>query len=430
MKKFVHQVFSVLLAAASVSGGAGCSRAPLGGDGPGAVDGYRLVLDVRSLDAGLPSSGGDGVTEKIKTLRVIVLEDKEDGKEDGKIECNRLIEIGASAAAFRYEFVLPTTAGTKAVYLIANEESVGAIQGAFPAGLPTASLTELAESFGVGTGAASFRQAMEAVYFAPDYAPDPEDGIYLPYVSCYDGIEMIKDQVTTQTMYLVPVATKFTFHFVNKRAFGISVKQIGVTAVDSDNFLFARVGAQDYRKEFDDPEKPLYWIDWLAAVAAKTQEAGYFGTNESVNEKYGWISDYAMPAPGPEERTLLAESILVPAAQGEIPGEAVCGPCYFPESRNIFDIFDKDGNPIGEEQRYFLSLELEDKNPEASPADIPKFEKQQIENLKSLFRNTSVLIRITMSQDAVKAYAEIADWSRKSANGWVLDGEDSESISE
>lgn len=421
MKKFVRQVFSILLAAASVSGGAGCSRAPLGGDGPGAVDGYRLVLDVRSLDAGLPSSGGDGVTEKIKTLRVIVLEDKE----DGKVECNRLIPIGASAAAFRYEFVLPTTAGTKAVYLIANEESVGAIRGEFPAGLPTASLTELAESFGVGTGAASFRQAMEAVYFAPVYAPDPKGGIYLPYVSLYDGIEMIKDQVTTQTMYLVPVATKFTFHFVNKRAFGISVNQIGVTAVDSDNFLFARVGERDSLKVFDNPEKPLYWIDWLAAVAAKTQEAGNFGANETVNEKYGWISDYALPAPGPEERELLAESILVPAAQDEIPGEAVCGPCYFPESRNTFD---KDGKLI-EEQRYFLSLELEDKNP-TPPATVPKFEKQQIENLKSLFRNTSVLIRITMSQDAVKAYAEIADWSRKSANGWVLDGEDSGSISE
>ena len=426
MKKFVRQIFSILLAAASVSGGAGCSRAPLGGDGPGAVDGYRLVLDVRSLDAGLPSSGGDGVTEKIKTLRVIVLEDKE----DGKIECNRLIEIGASAAAFRYEFVLPTTAETKAVYLIANEESVEEIQGEFPAGLPTASLTELAESFGVGTGAASFRQAMEAVYFAPVYAPDSKGGIYLPYVSRYDGIEMIKDQVTTQTMYLVPVATKFTFHFVNKRAFGISVNQIGVTAVDSENFLFAQVGDLDCRKVFDDPERPLYWIDWLAAVAAKTQEAGYFGTNESVNEKYGWISDYALPAPGPEEQKLLAESILVPAVQDGIPGEAVCGPCYFPESRNIFDIFDKNGNPIGEEQRYFLSLELKDENSAASPEDIPKFEKQQIENLKSLFRNTSVLIRITMSQDAVKAYAEIADWSRKSANGWVLDGEDSGSISE
>lgn len=361
--------------------------------------------------------------EKIKTLRIIILN-------DGKLECNKLIEINnpgpLAAHNFQYIFTWPTVAGEKKFYFIANEESVNKIQYQSAEELPniqSRTLSDLLSSYEPDLEKdTDFEKVMKSIYFSPTYTPDENGDIYLPYTTVYEGFEAKKDQHLGELkMYLVPVATKFTFKFINKRSNDVRINEISVSSVNTENFLFANIGDNEKYKEFEQGKK-LYWIDWLAKIAEESHKNEGYYDNENFNNKYGWILDYNMPT---TTQAITAEFVNSGNAK-EIkgtgmdlenlaaPGELTLGAYYVPESQNK--------NPKEEdvtEQHYDIKLDLQDVT---EGEIVPNFnESLTISNLKSLFRNTSVVITITMSEGTVEAYAEIADWNKKSAYGWVTD---------
>ena len=429
-----------------------------------------LVLHISPVDA-REVLAAPGSTEKIRTLRVIILNEQ-------TIEYNLLITIDdpatLPASQFRYALTLPTTAGTKEVYLVANEERVAGIEyqpgagSTLPGDLPT-SLQGLMERYQVaGSGLepntdptpsrAEFKAAIEAAYWQPRYTPSGKE-LYLPYLAHYEGIQTEKEKQTIATMYLVPAATKFVFNFVNYRLTPVAVDEITLASVNDLNFLLARVGPTDYTKNFGTPEDAnympgCYWIDWLAAVSEATQNSA---SNSAVNAKYGWILDYALPD---EDQGPVAVSLVgstdgdnaddsVPAGEepqptpGQtapaqtIPGRTTFGPFYLPESRNIPtsaaggvqgaagntdggpDATDKPAMPT---QRYTLNLRLHDYGPDAPTGEEARFsEELVISNLDALFRNTCVVITVTMRSSDVDVFAEIAGWNPKHANGSVVE---------
>lgn len=397
---------------------------------------YMLLLHVMPIAAGETADAtATEVTERIKSLRIIVLtvpDEESDGTAASKIEYNKLEDIEeGKASAFEHPVSLWLTKGKKDIYLIANEESVGDIQY-------SPEMTELPTKFAdflkrydllKNPDAAEFKDAVEAIYFEPNYVIDEQKRIYLPYTSHYQ-VEVTKkeEEENKPTMYLVPVATKFTFKFINKRDNDVMVSKISVKGTDTHNFLLAHVGEDEYEKEFvneDGTNTPLYWIDWLAKVSEATHGAA---DNAAVNEKYGWISDYKIPASSKNAETdFIAETDQVivpkkdPAGDGselDEPGVLVLGPYYRPESRREKTVTDEEGKETREHE-YLLTLDLKDII-EGGPefVDIP------IANLHALFRNTSVYITVTMSSGDVEVYAEISDWNRHEANGWVSDGND------
>ena len=430
MKEIFRHISSVIAVVMCALCAAGCVYDRAGECGP---DNYLLVIHISPVDAVSGEVPPAQITEKIRTLRVVVLNET-------ALECNKLITVDdpetVVAARFMYDFSLPTTAGEKEIYLIANEAGVSGLQyqpadasDVLPDGLPD-NLTELLESYDTASDASEFRRVMSAVYFAPDFTPEDDGALYLPYTSLYSGIETVQSAVTTVSMHLVPVATKLTFEFVNKRENVVQVNDITVTQADSEHFLFARVGDDDFEKSFDG--RDYYWIDWLAKVSAALHELGGYYENVDSNTKYGWISDYEKP-----QTSELSPAVLVNAASGvsvpaadvatETPGMLTVGPFYLPESINEYTYQGtyKDDNGqwvTGEitEQIYYLTLGLHDVT--SDEADDPKFNDVVISNLKSLFRNTSVIIKVTMSQGEVAVYAEIADWTVRRADGWVVEG--------
>ena len=73
------------------------------------------------------------------------------------------------------------------------------------------------------------------------------------------------------------------------------------------------------------------------------------------------------------------------------------------------------------EQRYTLGLKLHDTEVDSSTSN--DFEEDLvIENVRSLFRDTCVLIQISMRKGDVDVYAEMAPWEHQEVDGWADGG--------
>lgn len=379
-------------------------------------------------------AGTSEYNEKIESLRIIIIDVGEN-----IIECNHYVDLNDEnsepvfASSLKYEYTWPTTPGTKKVYLFANEESVGTVsyeakEGVtLPSDLDT-SLESILNSDELNAGPADvYGDILESIYFSPSYTADTNGDYFLPYVSVYDNIVVGNMAEIEKEAYLVPVATKFTFNFVNMREYAINVKEISLYSANSSNFLFARVGSDDFTKTLPEETTELYWVDWLAEVSKLSQQNGGYSQNVNFNEKYGWITQYDLPAsePLPTQQFFVVGDSWFPvygvldnveSTDNETPGKYTAGPFYLPESRNFLNPND---NTSTDDQAYYLTMVLEET---AEYKEAPTFEKVKIPNLKALFRNTNVIINITMEQGTIDVYAQIADWTLKSINGYLIEG--------
>ena len=395
-------------------------------DGAGDVvdeNGLFLVLRISPLSTIGEDNIGNSY-EKIKSLRIIILS-------DDAIEVNEYIDKPEmSASGFNY--IRQITAGKKDIYLIANENSVTGIKyyNKDDISLP-ADLYELLEKYKPNAETnADFANVINSVYFSFPYyeSQKQESAVYLPYVSHYSDIQVKENETSDPIqMYLVPVATKFIFNFYNYRPNIVYVNEISMKYVNEDNFLVPHVGETDLKKTFDEEEYD--WIDWLAKVSEASHNNMGFDDNVNFNDQYGWIFDYEMPTEA-IEKTVFVEGkkeeiySVHRRVDEETPSTLSLGPFYRPESRNLketnLNTVEEDGDneaTNSNEQMYYLTLLLEDTNER-------KFEDLLIPNLKALFRNTCVIINVTMRDGDVEVYAQIHDWTEQKVNGWVTEGQE------
>ena len=393
-------------------------------------DQTMLVLQISPLD----SQTTDQVpVERVKTLRIIIINTDDESKVS-IIECNRLIEDLPTtiASQLSYTLIWPTYEGKKDIYVIANEKSIVDENNKLT--------LDIAET----SNATDFKEEIQDYFFEPTYKIDEKDNsIYLPYTYYKDDLETKKNEVTNVAAYLVPVATKFIFNFTNKRDAAVQVNSISLEAVNSQNYLFAKVNEPDINKTLslpNDVEKEYYWVDWLAKVSELSH--GYPGAslNQSFNEQYGWITEYDIPKEDKLDTYFFVDSQNSFAVEGKDKGTnggnmVTAGPFYIPESKYIpykeEDTNDNNGttstddenSPQEQQQEYYLTMKLKD---EDTDKQAPEFKGVAIPNLKALFRNTYVIINVNMSQGDVEIYAEIAPWHEKSAKGWVEEGKDND----
>lgn len=399
-------------------------------------DGYRIILQINSVDGTVLGSNIGNDHEKVKSLRIIMLN-------DGAIEYNHYEVLGQTSGGINMSELkdhvvsINTIEGSKKFYIFANEESVSTLSFAddnSQTNLHTylESVTPNVDDVQAGQ---NFEKIINAAYFKPEYTADGGN-IYLPYTSYYDGFVVGSDSPPNtgnplrmeMQMFLVPVATKFVFRFINYRPSEVEINDITVSKKDTHNYLFARVNEPDYTKSFEGID--YYWINWLAKVSEASHDNADFYDNVNFNEKYGWISHYEIPddselkdaqfLDGTNTKTVPAGKQIQDSEDIE-PGAMTLGPFYIPESFNSFttnnnDVSDEDVIP----QRYYLTLGIHDET--SVGGRDPIFDNVPIDNLKALFRNTCVVIKITMSAGDVEVYAEINPWNIKTANGWLVEG--------
>lgn len=401
---------------------------------------HFLVFHVRSLETTASSES----REMLKSLRIIMLS-------DGALEKNEYISFGdegIQVERFNYDFLWETIPGKKEFYLFANEESVKSIEFSEIVSLPSeigkaSSLTEFLSYFTPPENEENFEESEKtanaelnlkkglllkkltpSIIFNPDYTSSL-GSVFLPYSSSYTGnygITLKEDEgsaLLSNPLYLVPVATKFTFRFTNLTKDQLKITNLTISKVNVCNYLFANVGDRDYEKNFSpvneepseipESDRNLYWVYWLAKVAKASQENSAYFDNVNFNDTYGWITDYNLPnedlTPYNFLTNMTGTGLTVPSPEDEDSEYSTTTEVfYIPESKNLVD--EMSG------QSYQLTLGVE-KNGESRHKDLNFY------NLKALFRNTAVRITVTISDTDMKIYAEISPWSPKVANGWL-----------
>ncbi|GFH99933.1 hypothetical protein [uncultured Phocaeicola sp.] len=324
--------------------------------------------------------------EKMKSVRVIVLH------KDGTVEHNRHYPL-EGAQAQRTILLKVTPNEKKKIFLFANEESVSTVKGVTAGGVTVEgenrTLTGFFESY--AEGHSGFEIAVNDLYFAPDYMEINPDGNLIPMSSMYE-IDFPAKGNFDGTFYVVRAATKFTFRFKNMRGGAVKVNGISVSEIATDMYLMPH--KRNLMMEFEEEgggKTELPWIEWLKRVSDESQADP---DNKELADKRGWITDYAIPPTvGSEKATVSApQDFQVPAYTTDMgvpkPGTEVFPAFYLPESKHLKTQDDTYG-----EQTYTMTFDFTDEKSEHKTFDCP------FNNLKALFRNTNVVVDVTLGTD-------------------------------
>ena len=308
--------------------------------------------------------------EKMHSVRVIVLH------ENGTVEHNKFYSLDG-AQVQRAILLKVTPDEKKKIYLFANEESVSAVEGVADV---NSTLSAFFHTY--VEGMSGFEDAVNGLYFAPDYSvgsPIPMSSMYeidFPGKGNFDG-----------TFYVVRVATKFTCRFKNFRSGAVTVNSISVSDIANDSYLMAHKQNQTMQfTEEDNSISDLFWIDWLKKVSDESQM--YPEDNKTLVEKRGWIMDYDIPGgavQAPITQTDLNLSVPKATNTDVNQEQGILYTFYLPESKNLM----KPDELYGEQQ-YEMTLGLTDEHGEQKSFNFA------FNNLKALFRNTNAVIDIIM----------------------------------
>lgn len=304
--------------------------------------------------------------EKMHSVRVIVLH------ENGTVEHNKFYSL--DGAQVQIAILLKVTPDEKKkIYLFANEESVSAVEGVAD---DSQSLTDFFEGYTDSNEESGFEDAVNGLYFAPDYSagkPIPMSSMYeidFPEKGNFDGV-----------FYVVRVATKFTVNFKNWRGEEVTVENFTIASHADKNFLMAHVNSYPDTQNPETNQKYPTWIDWLKAVS----DASNVDSDAATN-RFGWLTDYRLPEQTTakvythEGLKIGKPTVDIEKPDNSEPGVASDVPVfYLPESKNL-----KAG---ATEQEYILTIKIAGR---AEPF-VCKLDK-----LKALFRNTHLVVNITM----------------------------------
>lgn len=388
------------------------------------TDKDKVVLKINVQP--IAASASTNPTERIRTLRIVIISKAEGENASDTVECNRLLDMtDMPALGYSRTWTWQSTSAEKDIFVIANEESAGQ------------DLSTLLASYAEGKQALDFIERIEEYSFSPEYKVE-NGNIYLPYSFSRQGLTPQAGVVNDIKAWLIPVATKFVFNFTNSREYAINVNGISMSKANVANYLLGRPGNGELIKQYNG--QSMSWIDWLAEISRNSWGYPDFSGNEGFNGQVGWIADYELPNPDDSHvYTFIAENsddvfTVKGATTTEENGETVVTPgkhttqvYYIPESVNFIVSDDEgddssdsgDGESTIKEQRFFLTLLLED----TGNSQAPPFNEVAIPNLGALFRNTYVIIDVNMAEGDIEVYAEIAPWNEKQANGWVEEGD-------
>ena len=300
--------------------------------------------------------------ERMHNLRIVILHP------DGTVEHNRFYALDTPGD--RFDILLKVTPSeTKQVYFFANEEAVTQADGT-GSSLSGSSLTKIFENYFPGDP--GFADAVNDLYFQPDYSRN------IPMSSHYEVTVPAKG-IEQKTFYIVRVATKFTVNFRNWRGQDLQVNELSIASHADRNFLMAHVLNTPQNQALFNGKS---WIEWLKDVSDASSGNDSYETTEAA----GWLKDYELPSTAQTQTyTYDRGHISIAAATIDTPGTA-SAEFYLPESKNL-----KSGATDGE-QEYTLRLKIKE-------GDAEQEFSVALPNLKALFRNTNVVVNITIDKN-------------------------------
>ena len=335
---------------------------------PDNVEEAVLCLNIEPIGQTRASTAELPDNEKMHSVRVVVLH------ENGTVEHNKFYSLDG-AQVQRAILLKVTPDEKKKIYLFANEESVSAVEGVADV---NSTLSAFFHTY--VEGMSGFEDAVNGLYFAPDYSagkPIPMSSMYeidFPEKGNFDGV-----------FYVVRVATKFTVNFKNWRGEEVTVENFSIESHADKNFLMAHVNSYPDTQNPETNQKYPTWIDWLKAVS----DASNVDSDAATN-RFGWLTDYRLPEQTTakvythEGLKIGKPTVDIENPDNSEPGVANVVPVfYLPESKNL----KQEGATIVGEQEYTLSINIVGR----AETFVCKLDK-----LKALFRNTHLVVNITM----------------------------------
>ncbi len=361
---------------------AACSSAieePQSTDAPVDEHSATLILKVDRVDAPSRAADNDNI-ESASTLRIIIVG-------SNTVELNRLVDLDSytpkGSEVYIGVYKLKPNEN-KTIYAIANPENCGFDFDSYPEG-STANISDALNS--------------HAFTFNPN-APIPMS----------DSREIKASDITNgsrceTTLNLVRVATKFSVNITNKRSENVTLNSFSVSGLASVEYLMPHFSGTNGQYivntnglmgfDFPNAGTDMHWSDWLKLASDESQANP---TDNQLADTRGWIIKYAVPTnAGIASRRFSlndADATGITIAKDK----TVALPThYFAESKSGIISSSSFGNGAasGWEQHYTFDIQF-------SSADTPGgtilFSNQPFNNLRALFRNTHVVLNITINQ--------------------------------
>lgn len=331
-----------------------------------------LSLRVGIADAASRAPEASSV-EAMRQLRVVIL------RPGGEVEVNYLADFGTTSPRDYFGIFRLRPGEDKKIYAIANPASTGFPFDSYP------------------EGSKGIEKALE------EYAYEFEPSLPIPMTDSRDipAATLLPGQRTDVGLNIVRVAAKFSVTVENLRDEDVTLRSFSVSALAGREYLMPHfTGDQGLNivsnrglKGFDfGSASGLHWSDWLRLAVDESQNTP---SDVLLADDRGWIMKYAVPDnAGHAIRNFdFSEAPLIrQGASITLPGQ------YFAESRSGL-IQSSDfglGAADGLEQSYTYTVAF------TSPDGKTKeFRDMPFPNLRALFRNTHVSIKLELSQQAV-----------------------------
>ncbi|MDE7438228.1 MAG: hypothetical protein K2M93_07050 [Muribaculaceae bacterium] len=304
--------------------------------------------------------------ETMQSLRILVLDN------NGVLESNEYIDFNGARENY-YHIVHLKSRTRKKLYILANEESVTSIRTEPGVNL-SGSLHDYLEELPVGTK--DFEAKIAAINYVPDFSKA------IPLNAVYEVEVPADEKYIQKEFWLVRVATKFTFTFINNRKYDdLTIERFEVNGLSDRHFFMPK---------FTDNKVPVFpgfdnWIDWLKDVSDKSQA----NPDSPTADQSGWLTGYDIPSTA-KPRTLTYNqpfTLKPPASPGTQGGGREISNIYCCESKNLRS---GDGNTVAGEQQYQLTVVC-------TSDGVQKTFNVPLPNLRALFRNTHPHVIVTMN---------------------------------
>lgn len=384
LKNIILSLQAALLAVLTL---ASCSSANDEPAGPGSADGIAwLSVQARGVD--LLNASDEGI-ERMQQLRIIITSSA------GDIEVNDLVEASDLADQTFYKRYKLRARERKVVYAIANPASCGFDFAKYPKG-------------------AYLNIGRDLEQWA--YTFDPSKPITMTDSRVVEPNRMKPGETYTVKLNLVRVATKFSVSINNKRDEAVTIKSFSIGSLGDSHYLMPHFTGTDGSHPangehiisnsgvggFDFSANDMHWSDWLKEAVDESQANP---TDATLADRRGWIIKYETPASARHSRcgfTLPSTTDIAKGATMQLQAH------YFAETRSGLLSESEFGKGVaaGYEQHYSFDLSVSSKE-----GGDKAFTDQPLPNLRALFRNTHVVLDITVYQQKVTSRVSVLPYS-------------------
>lgn len=375
-----------------------------------------IVVHAKKVDGSTRTEDNSGI-ESVSELQIIIA-----NKSTNKIEVNETVDITRIGSLENYVGVYRLPAD------VAN--SAGEPRTIYAVGNPRSCGFDFSKAeYAVGADGSADAIASAIGSHAFDF--DDSKPIVLTDWRSIDGALLRLGKRVDVTLNLVRVATKFSVNIVNERYEPVTLKSFKVNSLGDWQYLLPHFTGEDGQHvvrnagacgfDFTEPfngdtefsskgSRNMHWSEWMDLAVReshKYSDEGKYTGDQTLADFRGWIMKYAVPDTDGSNKAVSTSSrsfalpadCVIPSVEETGKNTLALPTQYFAETVSGILPSSAFGNGAasGFEQSYTFDVSFES----GMTPGVKTFTGCKFPNLRSLFRNTHVLLQINIGHDRI-----------------------------